>query len=90
MFTIHYKMMGRLITSHIRYDGFEAEERRFSIVFDNNEVKCAASWSQLLFDVFEVKPEDTVFSPSSQLPGLKGRRVGSPEKRSRAVPKRTS
>jgi hypothetical protein len=61
-FTVHCKLLGRLIASHIRYDGLEAEER-FSIVLDNDEVKYAASLSQLLFDVLELRPEDAVFSP---------------------------
>jgi hypothetical protein len=68
MFTIHCKMLGRIIASHIRYDGLEAEERRFSIVLDNDEVRYAASWSQLLFGVLELKPEDAAFFPIEPTP----------------------
>jgi hypothetical protein len=89
MFTVHCRMLGRLIATHIRYDGFETEERRSSVVFDNDEVKYAASWSQLLFDILELRQEDAVFAPVEPTPGRQGRRAGSTGERSSAMARRS-
>lgn len=60
MFTIHCKMVGKLIASHVRYDGLEVPDRVYSIKLDNNQVRYAATWSQLLFTELELRYEECV------------------------------
>jgi hypothetical protein len=60
MFTLHCKMLGRVMASHIRYDGLADEA--YSVMLDNDHVQRAASWSDMLFRVLELSPGDALVS----------------------------
>jgi hypothetical protein len=83
-------MLGRLIASHVRYDRLEAEERRFSILLDNDEIKYTASWSQLLFEVIELRLDDAVFARVEPTPRAPRQTCWVYEGRSSAAARRTS
>ena len=61
MFTLQCKMLGRLIASHITYDGLADDEKLYSVRLDNNQVRYAGTWNQLLFTELELRPEDCAF-----------------------------
>jgi hypothetical protein len=56
-FTLHCKMLGRIVAAHIRYDGHAHAGQALSVVLDS-EMKCAASWPELLFRELELRIED--------------------------------
>lgn len=62
MFTLHCKMLGKLIASHIRYDGLADSDQLYSIKLDDDQVKYAETWNQLLFSELELRPEDCAFN----------------------------